>query len=84
MMTSIEVKGHVGEDGLLILKIPTNYRDTDLEAILVINPIRDPIGVAGSNAGAWPPGFIEATAGSIDDTSFQRWPQGEFEGRNPL
>jgi hypothetical protein len=31
----------------------------------------------------WPPGFIEATMGSVDD-SFMRHPQGEYEERIPL
>ncbi len=32
----------------------------------------------------WPPGFFEDTFGSIDDPAFKRYPQGEFEKREPL
>ena len=32
----------------------------------------------------WPPGFFENTFGSIDDPAFKRYPQGEFEKREPL
>ena len=32
----------------------------------------------------WPPGFFENVIGSIDDPAFKRYPQGEFEKREPL
>jgi hypothetical protein len=32
----------------------------------------------------WPQGWIEATAGSIDDPTFVRHPQGEYEDRESL
>ncbi len=32
----------------------------------------------------WPPGYFEDTFGSIDDPAFKRYPQGEFEKREPL
>ena len=32
-------------------------------------------------APGWPPGFIEQTAGSIQDETFRRHDQGEFEKR---
>lgn len=32
----------------------------------------------------WPPGYFENTFGSIDDPAFKRYPQGEFETREPL
>ena len=32
----------------------------------------------------WPPGWIEATAGSITDPSFVRHPQGAYERREGL
>ena len=35
-------------------------------------------------ARGWPPGWFESTAGAIDDPSFVRSPQGEYETREPL
>ncbi len=32
----------------------------------------------------WPPGFFENTFGSITDEAFKRYPQGEFEKREPF
>jgi hypothetical protein len=32
----------------------------------------------------WPPGWFEATAGSITDPTFVRHPQGEYEKRDVL
>ena len=32
----------------------------------------------------WPPGYFENVIGSIDDPAFKRYPQGEFEKREPL
>jgi Protein of unknown function (DUF2281) len=37
-----------------------------------------------ATANGWPDGFIAATAGSIDDPSFVRHPQGEADERLPL
>lgn len=83
-MISINVIGHVGEDGLLTLKIPTSYRDTEVQAVLVINPLRNVEALIDLNPNGWPVGFIEATAGSIKDETFRRQPQGEFEERDSL
>ena len=35
-------------------------------------------------ARGWPPGWFEATEGSIDDTTFERPPQGAYEERDEL
>ena len=32
----------------------------------------------------WPPGWVEATAGSITDSTFVRHPQGTYESREGL
>jgi hypothetical protein len=37
-----------------------------------------------SQASEWPPGWIEATAGSIADPTFVRHPQGDYEERENL
>ena len=53
-MVSIQVKAKVGPDGVLRLQVPTNFRDVEVDACLVLNP---------STSIVWPPGFFEATAG---------------------
>ena len=40
--------------------------------------------VTGGAVNGWPEGWFERTAGSIDDPTFMRHPQGEHETRDPL
>src|SRR5438552_15312129 len=54
VMVSIQMKARVGPDGILRLEVPTIFRDTEVDACVVLQPI---------TTSAWPSGFFEATAG---------------------
>jgi hypothetical protein len=80
----IEIQSRVGPDGVLSLTIPVGSENANREVTVTI---------AGVNRqGARPPmtqheweEFVQRTAGSIDDPTFVRPPQGEFEEReNPF
>lgn len=38
-MISIETKAYIGRDGVLRVKVPTPLSDTDVEVLLVIEPV---------------------------------------------
>jgi hypothetical protein len=78
-METITLHSHVGADGLLKLQVPVKMTNTDLEVVLIMQPVT----AAGENLG-WPPGFFEQTYGSFRDQPVMREPQGEYEVREDL
>jgi hypothetical protein len=83
-MVSIQLKTHVGSDGILTLRVPTEFRETEVEALLVLQPVAPDSLETPDESKGWPSGFFESVAGSIQDETFQRWPQGEYEVREAL
>jgi hypothetical protein len=79
-METITVHSHVGADGLLKLQVPLLVTNTDLEVVLVIQPL------AGSTAqhAAWPAGFFEEVAGGWQGEQLMREPPGDYEVREDL
>jgi hypothetical protein len=79
-MSTIHTTTHTGPDGVLKLEVPLNMPDTDLDVTLMVQPRKNS---APKNREEWLQ-FINDTAGSIDDPSFFRHEQGEYEIRDPL
>ncbi len=78
-MISIQTKARVAADGTLTVQVPTDLPETDVDVMLVVQP------VAGSpEALGWPPGFFEETAGSWQGKPLERAPQGDLEVREAL
>ncbi len=75
-MISVKTKAHIGPVGTLTIEVPTPLRETDVEVMLVIQPTPEERG--------WPPGFFEATFGSLKDDPIERGPQGEYEVREAM
>lgn len=71
-MQTIHVSRKTTADGVLSLQIPLGRPDAEFEVLVVITP-KDGSSV---NRG-WPPGYFDL-AGSIDDETFVRPPQGEL------
>ena len=82
-MKTIEITQQAGPDKLLKLAIPVEVANQRYRMIIVVVPETD-VPVSDSKPNAWPPGFIESTYGSMQDESFIRQPQGEFEQRLEL
>ena len=78
-METITLHSRVGADGLLRLQVPVNLTNTDLEVVLIVQPVAP----AGQELG-WPPGFFERTYGSFRDQPLVREAQGEYETRDEL
>lgn len=75
-MKTIETTAKAGADKVLHLSIPVDLANQDYRMVIVIIPEDEKKG--------WPLGFIENTYGSIQDESFVRHPQGDYESRLKL
>ena len=78
-METITLHSRVGADGLLKLQVPLNLTNTELEVVLIVQPVAS---VAESLG--WPQGFFEQTYGSFRDQPLVRESQGEYEVREDL
>jgi hypothetical protein len=78
-MRSIKLLSHVGSDGILQLQVPTGLQDTDIEVMVIVQPVTPVEGVNTSEQRGWQAGFFEETFGSIPD--LERPPQGDVQIR---
>ncbi|HSI37221.1 MAG: hypothetical protein ACAI43_13690 [Phycisphaerae bacterium] len=67
----------VGSDGNIVLAVGLERAGTEMEVVVSDAP-RSPASDEEWHA------FLRRTAGSIDDPTFFRHPQGEFEQRDPI
>ncbi len=77
-MQTIRVREKTDKRGVLQLRIPLSKPETDYEVVLVLQPQEAAAKAATQEELGWPPGYFEATFGSIDDETFIRHPQGEL------
>ncbi len=87
-MITVKTRTHIGSDGTLMVKVPTPLRETDVEVMVVVQPLPTSealpaVGVTPESLG-WPPGFFERTFGSLRDDTLERLPQGEYEQREVI
>ncbi len=80
-MESIKLQTHVGQDGILNLRIPVGVRQTDVEVVVVLQKVLPEAAGREAPAREWPPGFFEQTFGSFRDEPLERGEQGEYETR---
>ncbi|MBM4425638.1 MAG: hypothetical protein FJ031_00220 [Chloroflexi bacterium] len=76
-MQSLTLHTRVGKDGILKLEMPSDVIDTELEIVLIFNPITK--SVAG-----WSPDFFTEVIGGWQGEPLAREPQGQYETRNEL
>ena len=57
-METITLHTRVGSDGLLKLQVPVKLTNTELEVVLIVQPV----GTTGQEHG-WPPEFFKEVAG---------------------
>ena len=80
-MKTIQTKLRVGPDGLLTLPLPRGMADTDVEVVVIIHPVGPNGPTPVTDPEAWKR-FVADTSGSIEDPTFGRHEQGEFEQRD--
>jgi hypothetical protein len=77
-MQSIKLQTHIGNDGLLQLKLPVGMTNQDLEVIVIYQPVNQ------NQKRAWSPGFFERTFGAWQGEPLVRESQGELPERESL
>ncbi|NWJ95839.1 MAG: hypothetical protein HXX20_08665 [Chloroflexi bacterium] len=83
-MQTIKLQAHIGIDGILRLELPLGLAETDLEVLVIVQPMRSIAVLTETEKLGWPPGFFEQTYGSLRDETLIREPQGEYEVREEL
>lgn len=81
-MARIELTSKVGPDGVLSLNLPLGLEEANAEVVVTVQTANGK-GPGGNDQRAWE-AFVRSTAGSIDDPTFRRHDQGEYEQREPL
>jgi hypothetical protein len=84
MAVRIRMKGRVGPDGTLDLKVPTGLGETEVEIVVEVSPVQTSPPARVPEELGWPPGFFEETYGSCHDDPLVRPPQGEIQPRESL
>jgi hypothetical protein len=83
-MVTISAKGRVRDDGTLDLHVTTGLRETDVEILLVLEPlVLDHERVVPRESG-WPEGYFEKTFGSFREHPVTYEPPPQFETREEL
>jgi hypothetical protein len=78
-MNRVVVRSKVDADGVLRLIVPVGPEEAEREMQVTI----EPLAATPMTQEEWQQ-FIHSTAGSIDDPTFVRHPQGEYERRERL
>lgn len=83
-METIKLTTRVDKEGNLIIKLPQNLADRYLEIILIYQHKELEKSAKTPKESDWPQGFFEKTAGCLADENLVRYPQGEYENREPI
>jgi hypothetical protein len=76
-MHTVRITQRTGKDGVLHVQIPLGRPEQDFEVVLVVQPTASSPSSAAPEDRGWPPGYFDL-AGSINDATFQRPPQGDL------
>lgn len=82
-MKSVTFRSHVGEDGILNLQVPVGIINTELEVMVIVQPLVQPE-VETSEQTGWMPGFFEEVIGSWEGEPLVRPEQENYEVREEL
>ena len=80
-MTRRTLRARVGADGVLSVSVPLGAAEANREVLVTVEEA--PRSTVTMDRETWIK-FIQATAGSIPDPTFERPPQGEYERRDEL
>ena len=81
-MISIPIRTRVAADGTITLQAPPAYRDKEIEAYLVVQPVESEQ-ESDAHRVAWRE-ELRSLAGSITDETFERGEQGAYQEREAL
>ncbi len=80
-MKTIHLQAVIGEDGLLRIETPTEYKNIAAEVVVVLNPVSPE---AMRTPAGYPVDFFERLDAIEADDLIERPPQGNAEIREPL
>jgi hypothetical protein len=80
-METIKLKTHINSDGILTIELPSQFKNTETEILIVLQTISPPQAV---DAMGYPIGYFEETFGILADDPIERGDQGEFEIREEI
>jgi hypothetical protein len=83
-MRTIQTLQQAGPDKMLRLTIPVDEPGVCYRVLVVLEPQPEAATQPLAPAPGWPADYFARTAGSIEDESFVRPPQGDFEKRMEL
>lgn len=75
-MLSHTLHTYVGSDGILKVEMPIAITNSDLEVILIVNPLHPIV--------EWSPSFFTEILGAWEGSPLVREPQGSYELRSGL
>ena len=78
-MQSLTVHTRVGKDGILKLETPVNFKDAEVEVVLVVQPVEP-----ARPLDAWPANFFTDIIGGWEGAPLVREPQGTYETRDEI
>lgn len=81
-MRSILIRSRVGADGILHLDVPSDLLETEVEVMVILQPITKLPAASGSGDLAWSPGFFENVVGGWEGEPLRREFEGEYEIRD--
>ena len=82
-MRSILIRSRVGADGVLHLDVPSNLVETDVEVMVILQPVRQS-DLGATEELAWSTGFFESVVGGWQGERLTRECEGEYEAREKL
>ena len=83
---TIRMKSRAGADGMIDLRIPAGVTDSEVEVEVRVSPVKSHVHSqwrSDEERLEWER-FVDRTEGSIQDPTFVRQPQGQFEKRDEL
>ncbi len=78
---TINIRSHVGSDGILHLEVPVEMKDTDIVITMRVRSLPAVSEVVQSEELSWSPGFFEETFGTWEGEPLIRSSQGEIPER---
>lgn len=79
-MEAMKFRARVGRDGILQLEMPDELWGQEVEAIVVLQPLKE----METGRLGWPIGFFDRTYGAFADNPIERGDQGEHEIRDEI
>ncbi|VXD18982.1 conserved hypothetical protein [Planktothrix serta PCC 8927] len=83
-MQVIKVKTRVDAEGKVILQVPQDLANQELEIAIVYQLVSPETSTQTPEKLGWISGFFEQTAGCLADEPLVRYPQGEYEVREKI